>query len=1092
MSKPGMLIEANAGCGKTYSLANRVIGWMVAHLRAVGDAGATGILAATFTRKAAGEIQERILSHLAEGAADPALLEGFQDSIGVDPPARCEELQQVLEEFVRVLDRLQISTLDGIFHRLAKAFPDDVGLPEGWTIADRPALERLQREAIDAWLSRCDDDELQALAMEAEGEILKGSPHGSMIGTLWGTAGGGLLSLWRASQHFDGSAPAWDWLESCSDDDISPTAAWQTSEALAAAINALGRADLPPNKDGSEPKVWVNARDRVVSQALESNWRDVLEDTLVVAVVNGAKFSSKNAPSDFEAALQPIVSHARADLMRRARLRVRVWSNLLRTLDDQYRRHQRSTGQYDYADITDQLVQADLLSEVGGDVLAWRLDSTIRDLALDEFQDTSVPQWKVIEPVIEEIFAGEGAHETPRHLLVVADPKQSIYAWRGGTPDVLRSVKQAGGEQLETGELARSYRSAPEIMAFVNEAFGTIDTNAALDGAADKHPAVPDEVMQRAGLPKVNPGGPVAEVRSGWHCPAHASARTELAGDVAAWLSPKDDDAHLEYVADIIEDRAAVGAGVGVLCPTNGQVADLSHELRMRGVAVSEEGAGGAASIPAVAAMLDVLRFASHPGDRAAAFRVSHSPLGPMIGLHPLETIAKKERDATLERISLGIRSRIAKEGLSETLATLVRQSGDSCDARGQFSLRLVADRAAEWEEGGPRDTMDFVRTIEQTGFGAPSDAAVRIMTQHKAKGLEFDEVVLPWLDRPMAKARQMPCFPFSGDPLEPPLAMAPEVSQKQRVHAPVLEAFQNQSWAAGLADSLSLLYVSITRPRTGLHLVFRPSDKDPQEQLTSATFLRAAIDDLNRNFSKAVDEIDTRPKEPFWTRSGGAFQTSGGGEASQAAESVSLVRIRVSDVPTVLAPSSHEQTGSIADRWPLLPGRARRDGVILHELFRLVRWLDDGPVDDAAIERAFDEAALQLGRPVGSDLRAALQTRFMESLGGPVGAALRREMHAAWKVETLEAIPEHPILVQTETGVIRGRIDRLVLGKDSSGAVVRAAILDFKTGHAETEAELQAAREWYQPQLDRYAEGVAAIYGLPLESIDTGLLFVG
>ena len=163
----------------------------------------------------------------------------------------------------------------------------------------------------------------------------------------------------------------------------------------------------------------------------------------------------------------------------------------------------------------------------------------------------------------------------------------------------------------------------------------------------------------------------------------------------------------------------------------------------------------------------------------------------------------------------------------------------------------------------------------------------------------------------------------------------------------------------------------------------------------------------------------------------------------------------------------------------------------MLHELYRLVRWLDDGAPEATEIDLAFDEAALQLGRPVGSDLRAQLLERFEQSLEGTVGESLRRGAHASWDVDALEAIPEHPMLVRTESGVIRGRIDRLVLGPDASGTVTRAAILDFKTGWVRTDEDRRGAEEWYQPQLDRYAEGVAATFGIAPDSIETGLLFV-
>jgi len=419
----------------------------------------------------------------------------------------------------------------------------------------------------------------------------------------------------------------------------------------------------------------------------------------------------------------------------------------------------------------------------------------------------------------------------------------------------------------------------------------------------------------------------------------------------------------------------------------------------------------------------------------------------------------------------------------------LTRTVERACDAREQAGLRLVAERAAGWTSTTTTRLRDFVSLVEEAGFAAPTTAPVRVMTQHKAKGLEFDEVILPWLDRGMARDRTAPCFPWSPEPLADIAAIAPHVRKELRVHTPILKAFHNQSWAGDLADALSLLYVAITRPRTGLHLVFRKLEKPKQvhEILTPATFLRAAIPELDQ----AMENADPDDTKHFWKLEGSVI-TRPDDQAHGTLPPTKPVRVTpIGARSTLVTPSSHDGVGSLAERFRLVPGRARRDGVILHELYRHVQWLDDGPPPEVLIEQAFDEAAIQLGRPVGSELRAALLERFTESLEAEVGNALRRAAHADWNVATLEALPEHRMLVRLDTGMLRGRIDRLVLGRDASGTITRAAILDFKTGRLDTEADRQAAIEWYQPQLDRYAEGVAAAYSLPPDAIETGLLFV-
>ena len=114
MTEVGTLITANAGCGKTFTLANRVLGWLVEHHRLSEDrsSGVADVMAATFTRKAAGEIQQRVLRHLSRGAIEPERLASYQNAIALDPPPTAAELLAVLEDVARHIDRLQINLLD--------------------------------------------------------------------------------------------------------------------------------------------------------------------------------------------------------------------------------------------------------------------------------------------------------------------------------------------------------------------------------------------------------------------------------------------------------------------------------------------------------------------------------------------------------------------------------------------------------------------------------------------------------------------------------------------------------------------------------------------------------------------------------------------------------------------------------------------------------------------------------------------------------------------------------------------------------------------------------------------------------------------
>ena len=283
------VVVANAGSGKTYLLANRIIRWMLEERRRGGSASPDRILAVTFTRKAASEIVERILRHLALGATDEAMRARFSDPAQVGEFAAAE-YAAVLEEFVQSLHRVSLSTIDGFFAQLARAFGPELGLPESWRIGDDDELAAQKIDAIGEVIAL---DE--ARATELARRIADGRPKVEVQAGI-DSALTSALELWsRAALAGD---PVEPWLRLADDSiELFPGARFTSEERLAGAAKAMRSAAVPATKDGKPRKRWVDARERVAAMAVDHRWLDLLQDSLVQRVRAGEPFDGADAPA---------------------------------------------------------------------------------------------------------------------------------------------------------------------------------------------------------------------------------------------------------------------------------------------------------------------------------------------------------------------------------------------------------------------------------------------------------------------------------------------------------------------------------------------------------------------------------------------------------------------------------------------------------------------------------------------------------------------------------------------------------------------------------------------------------------------------
>ena len=1066
------LITANAGCGKTFTLANRVIGWMVDHLRMTGDIGVQGLLAATFTRKAAGEIVERVLEHLAQAITVEGALDAYKETIGLNPPAEITECTAVLNSLASHMHAMQVGTLDALFHRVANACAGEIGLPAGWTIGSQAALHMLRLQAIDDLLDSATQEHIDAIVTSAEEELLRG---GAIDAVYRAVLSNGVLEHWRSSKGVSDKR-AWRWLLDQPDSTLFPGARRLSVDDIAQVADALRVVEVPLTKKGVPSVRWANGCKGVADCAQDGDWHKLFKSKLVRAAMTGGTFHKEGASESIVQAITPLFGHACAVQASALKSRMESWILLLSGLDESLARCQHEAGLYDFGDISLHLARARVFNKVTDAWLEFRLDTSLRDIAIDEFQDTSVDQFMVLEPVLQEMFAGAGAHDEGRRLLVVADEKQSIYGWRGGTPDLIEVLREMGKPTLHTRELAHSYRSAKPLMTFVNNVFGDLVNNSVLL-AAEEVP-VEASLLEAADLGNVvSDKGPVAAVLAKWSFTEHLSARPEMTGGVQVfmpeWAGKGQEDAALCMAVDIAASRVGFAESIGILVPTNKQVATISAALRERGIDASEEGAGALKGLSAVDALYSVLHWAEHPGDREAAYLISHTPFGPLIGLAPLETIDCDVQSETLDAVSRGLRVRIQQCGLDMVLSELTEAVREDCDQRNARALQHIVRLAVDWQpcsESSVLRLTDFVQFVKASKVGAASGGQVRVMTVHQAKGLEFDEVILPVLHQSLVSERSG-CRVLRKGPRDDVIAVAPSVKTDVRWAAPMLEVFRHQMLTREYADRLSTLYVAITRAKRGLHLVLQNHGNDISDQCSAANIIRAAMPDIDQAIaSRGQGESGLIwPTEPeVWTL-----------------EAIEPKPPLTEPKKPRIKESGHEVHPSVSTPLSIevASGRPRRDGIALHECFAEIQWLDDGLPDTSEMDAAFTRAAVQTGRPVGPDQRMELTRRLKAALAGDVGAALRRDAYAHWSVDELKVLRELPLL----SGASTLRLDRLVLGL-RGGEVVCADILDFKSGITDA----AAAQALYAPQLEAYVERVSCTFStLSRGNIESRLLLV-
>lgn len=1031
------LIRASAGAGKTYQLTQHYLKLLRR------GASIDSILATTFTRKAAGEILGRVVTTLAEVAEDPAKL----------PAAPHEKSpRQLLAEMTANLHRVAVSTIDSFFHRLGSSFRYELDLPLDPKLIDEGSATatRLRAEAIEAVLTDAAADDEKFIALLA---LLRRLHHDQASRSV--TRAIDQIVVDHAEVYRQApERETWSRLE--------PEGLLDDRQ-LNAAIDGWRqmKPHLPTTSAGKPRAHWENSWIKIGQQAVAGDWDNIAGSGILKYLLDDKDiFAGVEFTRAWIDAAAPLLGHLRGLLIQRVAQQTEATYELMSRFAQRYEQLRRQRGVMLYSDLTHRLAAGGVADGSTVQVLGemyFRLDQAVTHLLLDEFQDTSLDQWSVLSPFAEEVASNS---DGSRSLFVVGDTKQAIYGWRGGCVELFDAVEMLVPAEGR-GTLVESRRSSQVVLDAVNTVFADLGQCATL--ISEKYPEDGDagaawsaRFERHAAFHADLPGFVSFEVTDPLGTPGDDDDLDEKE------LGPEDEDddaagatSHERSVAKRIAElyQTMPGRSVGVLVSTNGAVNRLLYELRRQGLPASGEGGNPISDTPEVAAVLSALVMADHPGDSAAAFHTLNSPLGPTL---------KMTRQSDAATTARRIRAALLSHGYAATIANWVAKLARETDAAGLVKLTRLVELAERYE-ADPSEALRpgrFVEFVESTRVEEPSAASIRVMTIHKSKGLEFDAVVLPELDRKLSN--RFAVLVDQPDPTGAIEAVYRYPGEAARAASPELARVYAQQRGRRRQEDLCALYVAMTRARQGLYLIAKPTLKPDGKRrnpgLCFAGILRDTLGD--------PDDGPLVWGDPDWTLGGrdisASSDTTGLSEAA-------LLQVRLDHGvarrmrPTV-SPSALHGGGKVeaADLLRMqATDPARQRGTTLHEDFQRIEYLDDAPPE--VLEALADVLRHDA-------VRAALSPYFKNN-------------ETVWR--------ERTFVVADGERLLRGTFDRVAVRRDADGRATAAHLIDFKSDLVEADSAALAERvAAYRPQVEAYRRALSKMLRIDAARISAALLF--
>ncbi|CAM3662742.1 UvrD-helicase domain-containing protein [Flavobacterium chungbukense] len=1044
MQSPSFSIyDASAGSGKTYTLVKE---YLKIILSSPKNDAYRNILAITFTNKAVHEMKSRIVGSLSEFAKDEPsakaydLMEDISRDTGLSVVKIKTKSQQIIKHLIHNYAAFDISTIDKFTHKVIRAFAHDLNLPMTFEVT--LDTENLLVEAVDAIIAQAGEDEtLTKLLIDFTMEKTDDDKSWDVSREILDT---GRLILNENNRneilHFQDKTIG-EFVEIKAKMQALCKELEKANEELA--IKAIELID----KNGIDSKsfsrgTFPNHLESIKNGKFNPKNKTFHEfDDIAINKTAKDRALIENIIPELLQILKAVYQNFEKRDFYKAFLKNITPLSLLNTVSNELAKIQSEQNVLSISEFN-AIIHREIQNQPAPFIYE-RLGERYRNFFIDEFQDTSEMQWQNLIPLIDNSLSGLDDFGNKGTLMIVGDPKQSIYRWRGGKAEqfieLSKDVNPFNNPDKQLKHLNTNYRSYSEVIEFNNAFFKLISAEFSNEDYKDlyENHSFQNTNSKRGGYVNIS-FLPIVD-------------KNEFADEDEV---VEKSDLYVLATLNTIQEVVKQGfeyKDIVILTRKRDQGIAIANYLTEQGIPLLSSETLMIQNAAEVRFIVHLLRYLNNSANLESKANFLHylasnkelsMPVHDFIALGMSYKLEKEFENWLLTfDVSFSFED-VRKKSLYEAVEIIISKFILPSDGNAyvQFFLDIVLERDIRNQAGVSDFLVFWDKNAEKFSIPSPEgNNAVRIMTIHKSKGLEFPVVIMPFADEDYnRKPKDKLWLDTEEIDLGVPKALVDNSSAVEGFGESASAVF-NLKKQEELLDNINVLYVALTRAEEQLYVIsqsLKAKNDGEYPNNMASFFIKFLINEGVYDEEKLNYEFGNKTR------------------LSKVSKTLDLVKT-IPIVREVLNPKNIKIAQREALMWGTHQQEAISYGNIVHEILAFVK--DKSDIDLAVAK------SLENGLITYDQVDQVLQT-LKEIVNHP-------ELTVCFNGN--DTVLNEQTIVQKEGRILKP--DRVVFLENKE-----ALLLDYKTG---------AINAKYQHQIQEYQD---AIEDLGYKVLKKALVYIG